>query len=162
MAAILSRPQSVKCILLRRFPARIAAEWRSNVISVKFELRVNETNPVERYSYRTNIVLVIGIFFAKLPLTWFIFFPEKHEWNFRYSFQWLIAGAYLILSTGHIFCVTGPLCGSPVDSPHKGQWRGALMVSLICIWTNGGANNRHAGDLRDHRAHYDASMIMIL
>ena len=26
---------------------------------------------------------------------------------------------------------------SPVNSPHKGQWRGALMFSLICAWTNG-------------------------
>ena len=24
---------------------------------------------------------------------------------------------------------------SPVDSPHKGQWRGALMFSLICAWS---------------------------
>ena len=23
---------------------------------------------------------------------------------------------------------------SPVNSPHKGQWRGALMFSLICSW----------------------------
>ena len=37
---------------------------------------------------------------------------------------------------------------SPVDSPHKGQWRGALMLSMICAWTNGWANNRDAGDLR--------------
>ena len=26
---------------------------------------------------------------------------------------------------------------SPVNSPHKGQWRGALMFSLICVWLNG-------------------------
>ena len=26
---------------------------------------------------------------------------------------------------------------SPVNSPHKGQWRGALMFSLICAWVNG-------------------------
>ena len=25
---------------------------------------------------------------------------------------------------------------SPVNSPHKGQWRGALMFSLICTWIN--------------------------
>ena len=31
--------------------------------------------------------------------------------------------------------------------PHKGQWHGALMFSLICAWTNGWANNRDAGDL---------------
>ena len=24
---------------------------------------------------------------------------------------------------------------SPVNSPHKGQWRGALIFSLICAWT---------------------------
>ena len=35
----------------------------------------------------------------------------------------------------------------PVNSPHKGQWRGALMFSLICVWTNGWVNNREAGDL---------------
>ena len=25
---------------------------------------------------------------------------------------------------------------SPVNSSHKGQWRGAFMLSLICAWTN--------------------------
>ena len=44
---------------------------------------------------------------------------------------------------------------SPVNSPHKGQWRGALMLSLICVWINGWINNREAGDLRCYRAHYD-------
>ena len=44
---------------------------------------------------------------------------------------------------------------SPVNSPHKGQWRGALMFSLICAWLNGWVSNREAGDLRRHRAHYD-------
>ena len=44
---------------------------------------------------------------------------------------------------------------SPVNSSHKGQWRGALMVSLICVWINGLVNNREAGDLRRHRAHSD-------
>ena len=37
---------------------------------------------------------------------------------------------------------------SPVNSPHKGQWRGALMISLICVWLNDWVNNREAGDLR--------------
>ena len=43
----------------------------------------------------------------------------------------------------------------PVNSPHKGQWRGPLKFSLICAWINGWVNNRKAGDLRRHRAHYD-------
>ena len=41
---------------------------------------------------------------------------------------------------------------SPVNSPHKGQWRGALMFSLICTWIN--------GDLRRHRAHYDVTVMI--
>ena len=45
---------------------------------------------------------------------------------------------------------------SPVNFPYKCQWRGALMFSLICVWINGWVNNREAGDLRRHRAHYDA------
>ena len=44
---------------------------------------------------------------------------------------------------------------SPVNSPHKGQWRGALMFSLICVWFNGSANNRDAGGLRRYSAHCD-------
>ena len=48
---------------------------------------------------------------------------------------------------------------SPVNSPHKGQWRGALMFSLICIWINDWVNNREAGDLRRYRAHYDVTVM---
>ena len=44
---------------------------------------------------------------------------------------------------------------SSVNSPHKSQWLGALMFSLICAWTNGWVRTHEAGDLRRHRAHYD-------
>ena len=47
----------------------------------------------------------------------------------------------------------------PVNSPHKGQWHGGLIFSLICAWMNGWANNREAGDLRSHRAHYDITLM---
>ena len=49
---------------------------------------------------------------------------------------------------------------SPVNSPHKDQWRGALMFSLICVWINGWVNIREDGDLRCHRAHYDVTVII--
>ena len=49
----------------------------------------------------------------------------------------------------------------PVNSPHKGQWRGALMFSLICAWINGWVNNSDAVDLRCHRSHYDVSVMMM-
>ena len=48
---------------------------------------------------------------------------------------------------------------SPVNSPHKGQWRIAFMFSLICAWMNGWVNNREAGDLRCHGAHYDVTIM---
>ena len=48
---------------------------------------------------------------------------------------------------------------SPVNSPHKGQWRGALMFTLICTRINGWVNNRVAGDLRRHRAHSDVNVM---
>ena len=48
---------------------------------------------------------------------------------------------------------------SPVNSPHKGQWRGAFMFTLICIWINGWVNNREAGGLRCSFAHYDVTVM---
>ena len=47
---------------------------------------------------------------------------------------------------------------SPVNSPHKGQWRGGVMFSLICVFINSWVNNLEAGDLRRHRAHYDVTV----
>ena len=49
---------------------------------------------------------------------------------------------------------------SPVNSPHKDQWRGALMFSLICAWVDGWVNNREAGDVIRSRAHYDVTVMV--
>ena len=49
---------------------------------------------------------------------------------------------------------------TPVNSPHKGQWRGAVMFSLICAWINSWLNNREVGDLRRHSAHYDVTVML--
>ena len=43
---------------------------------------------------------------------------------------------------------------SSVNSPHKGQFRGALMFSFAYARINSWVNNGKAGDLRRHRAHY--------
>ena len=50
---------------------------------------------------------------------------------------------------------------SPVNSPHKGKWHGALMFSLICAWTNDWGNNRQAGDWGHHRVHYDVTVMKL-
>ena len=46
-----------------------------------------------------------------------------------------------------------------VNSPHKGQSRGALMFSLICSWINDWVNNREAGEMRRHPGHYDVNVM---
>ena len=60
-------------------------------------------------------------------------------------------------ANGTIFRVTGHLCGE-----FTGQWRGALMFSLICARTNSWANKVDAGDLRRHRAHYDVIVTEVI
>ena len=47
----------------------------------------------------------------------------------------------------------------PVNSPHKGQWRGTLVFTLICAWIDGWVNNREVGDLRRHCDHYDVTVM---
>ena len=68
-------------------------------------------------------------------------------------------------SQGNIFCVTGlfvrGIHRSPLNSPRKGQWRGALILSLIWAWTNDRVNKRDAGDFIRQRAHYDIGVMMI-
>ena len=44
---------------------------------------------------------------------------------------------------------------SPVNTPHEGQWRGALVFSFIYAWTKSSISKRDTGDLWHHRAHYD-------
>ena len=50
---------------------------------------------------------------------------------------------------------------SSVNSPHKGQWCGALLFSLICTWINSWVNNGEADDLRPHRAHHDVAVMKV-
>ena len=49
---------------------------------------------------------------------------------------------------------------SLVTSSYKGQWRGALIFSLICARINGWVNNREAGDLKCNHAHYDVTVML--
>ena len=60
-------------------------------------------------------------------------------------------------STLLALCEGNPLW--PVDSPHKGQWHGALMLSKIGDWTNSCANNWDASNLRCNRSHYDVTVM---
>ena len=63
-----------------------------------------------------------------------------------------ILPALLVLGAGN----------SPVNSPHKGQRRGALVISLIGVWINDWVNNRQADDLRCHRLWHHCNEIASL
>ena len=49
---------------------------------------------------------------------------------------------------------------SPVNSPHKGQWRGSFMFSLICAWTNGWVINRNSTYWERHRTQLDVTVML--
>ena len=49
----------------------------------------------------------------------------------------------------------------PVNSPHKGQWRGALIFSFNYAWINDWVNNLEAGDLRRQRVYYDVIVMQM-
>ena len=66
--------------------------------------------------------------------------------------NWILNGLMMTSSNGNVFRVAGPLCG-------EGQWRGALIFSLICAWTTGWIKKGDAGDLRRHRAHYGVTVM---
>ena len=84
--------------------------------------------------------------------------PQYHQsWNFYSSHDDVIKWKHF----PHYWPFVRGIHRSPVNSPHKGQWRGALMFSLICVWINGWVNNREAGDLRRYCAHYDITVMSI-
>ena len=97
--------------------------------------------------------------FEKLLCEWLVKFLEANKILFEYQYGFCM----MTSSNGNISALLALCAGNspvPVNSPHKGQWRGALMFPLICVWINNWVNNREAGDLRRHRGHYDVSVMV--
>ena len=65
-------------------------------------------------------------------------------------------------SNRNIFRATGSLCMEFVGHrwiPLTKPVTRIFDVFFICVWTNGWVNNRDAGDLGRHRAHYDVTVM---
>ena len=88
--------------------------------------------------------------FAKMTFPFSAVIPDQNR---------LIMDSMMTSSNGNVFRVTGHLYGE--FTGHQGQWRGALMFSLICVWINDWENNREAGDLRRYVAHYDVIVMYL-
>ena len=111
------------------------------------KLKSRETSPVHNIRYIWPIVL---IFCTSTTVS-----PSCCVENFK---------TMVTSSNGNIFRVTAFVRGihrSPVNPPHKDQWRGALMFSLMCVWINGWVNIREAGDLRRHCVHCDVTVMRL-
>ena len=83
---------------------------------------------VTRYSCVTHVFCLWLIHFLVMEL---IFFPEMTARSIEYHdavITWKHSPRYWPFVRG--------IHQSPVNSPHKTQWRGALMSSLICAWIN--------------------------
>ena len=112
------------------------------------------------YSFKTHEVPYHDMISG--PQTWFnlnglrSFLDLLSCWNsgfiISYHDSWMSDYSLCLYLLFHVH-------GHPVNSPRKGQWRGALMFSLICAWINAWVNNRETGDLRRHWADYDVSVM---
>ena len=77
-----------------------------------------------------------------------------------------VTGVMVMSSNENIFRVTGHLCGEftgPGEFPHtKASGAELLMLTLIYARINGWVNNREAGDLGRHPAHYDVIVMWLI
>ena len=137
-----------------------------NTISVTMPITIqsqNETHLWKRMSrraYHSNISLALCMAFCSIK-TWLSNLDFRH----RNSVQIIVNDTHDDVIKWKHFPRYWPFVRgihrSPVNSPHKGQWRGALMFTLICARINGWVNNREAGDLRRYRAHYDVIVMLL-
>ena len=134
----------------------VAQETRPSVLDVGFPEYM--WMPCSALSY----LCILGVF----PYTWRV--PQMSLPGRPTSFSWMQAtypfsGVHDdVIKWKHFPCCWPFVRGinqSPLNSPHKGQWGGALMFSLICAWTNGSVNNRGTGDLRHHCSLYDVTVV---
>ena len=74
-----------------------------------------------------------------------------------------VEGIMMASSNGSISRVTGPLCGEfNGEFPSQRPVTWSFDVFFIYARINGWVNNREAGDLRRHRAHYDVNVMIML
>ena len=125
---------------------------------------------LEKYSYKFVWMLKFSFY-----LSHFFRWPGYHMFSNSTTLSWLVRKHTSAISIDRVFTIHDDVIKwrhfprywpfvqgihrPPVNSPHKGQWRGCLVFPLICSWIHGCANIREAGDSRRHHDHYDVTVI---
>ena len=94
-------------------------------------------------------------------ITWYLKNTENHFEGLDYmaSVLYLTWWRHQMETFSALLALCAGNSPIPVNSPHKGQWRGARMFSFIYAWINDWVNNREAGNLRRQHGHYDVILM---
>ena len=152
------------CITTRFFG--LMCRWNQNALefyvhSPTTSLRKNITSILRRYDiylHHTPLWPPIASHTASKKHLWLQVISRNSD-NIRVCSARITWWRHQMETFSSLLALYAGIHRSPVNSPHKGQWRGALMLSLINTWINGWVNNREADDLRRHRVHYDVIVI---
>ena len=128
--------------------------WDTTDVSVFWDT----DRTIFQISYNIKNVISVSVKSAHIchlpavSVRWLSFmFPQYETISPWWRHQMETFPALLALCAGN-----SPVTG---EFPHKDQWRGALIISLIFAGINGWVNNRGAGDSSRHRAHYDITVV---
>ena len=112
----------------------------------------NTRQCVSLYAVFMQTDLGLSCFSQMGPVTWNGIVKYIKQDTFEASFSMFMMTSSNGKKSALLALWAGIHC-SPVNPPYKGQWLGALMLSLICTWINGWVTKREAGDLTRHHAH---------
>ena len=147
-----AKPLSKPMLVIFHWTLESKFQWNFNqTITVSFKKMQIKMPFANWWSFCLAINMSTYQHFLDLHATWFMW-PDNVWHSTWWRHQMETFSALLALCAGN-----SPV---PMNSPHKGQWRGALMFSLIFVCINGWVNNRETGDLRRYRGHYDV-IVMI-
>ena len=136
----------IDCFFYNWFCCRHCYPLYYTVTSVMIPIYIGNKNKVITPFYIKNSITSHYFLWDIITHPW-----PRHPW---WRHQMETFSALLALCAGN-----SPV---PVNSPHKGQWRGALMFSLINAWINDWVNSRAAGDLRRISGHYDVIVMLFV
>ena len=132
-------------VCFKIYPGKCAAdEWNRSRYGYSTRMYIVAYHPIDTWSHSVSFVGIHYNIFARMGIKRHASLvpPKKlikfwHIMNHDDVIKWKRFPRYWLFVRG--------IHRSPVNSPHIGQWRGALMFSLICAWINGWVNNREAG-----------------